>query len=206
MSVTEITTDPPGVGIVGGRGKSAGQVAAMVGELLERSAGPVFVTGTTPDQRAAIRAAWPEARYHARSGLTVARPVRVPLAAHVAVVTAGTSDLTVAEEAADAGVAGLHRLLAHRELLQGVDCAIVAAGMDGALASVVVGLIACPVIALPTSIGYGTAFGGVAALVAMVSSCTPGVAVVNVDDGLGAALVAWRILRACGSRRSGRMP
>src|SRR6266545_106209 len=195
MSVTEITTDPPGVGIVGGRGKSAGQ-------------------------RAAIRAAWPEARYHARSGLTVARPVRVPLAAHVAVVTAGTSDLTVAEEAADAarglgltvttiadvGVAGLHRLLAHRELLQGVDCAIVAAGMDGALASVVVGLIACPVIALPTSIGYGTAFGGVAALVAMVSSCTPGVAVVNVDDGLGAALVAWRILRACGSRRSGRMP
>src|SRR6266511_3163452 len=179
MSVTEITTDPPGVGIVGGRGKSAGQVAAMVGELLERSAGPVFVTGTTPDQRAAIRAAWPEARYHARSGLTVARPVRVPLAAHVAVVTAGTSDLTVAE---------------------------VAAGMDGALASVVVGLIACPVIALPTSIGYGTAFGGVAALVAMVSSCTPGVAVVNVDDGLGAALVAWRILRACGSRRSGRMP
>lgn len=220
MSVTEITTDPPGVGIVGGRGKSAGQVAAMVGELLERSAVPVFVTGTTPDQRAAIRAAWPEARYHARSGLTVARPVRVPLAAHVAVVTAGTSDLTVAEEAADAarglgltvttiadvGVAGLHRLLAHRELLQGVDCAIVAAGMDGALASVVVGLIACPVIALPTSIGYGTAFGGVAALVAMVSSCTPGVAVVNVDDGLGAALVAWRILRACGSRRSGRMP
>src|SRR6266508_1464072 len=188
MSVTEITTDPPGVGIVGGRGKSAGQVAAMVGELLERSAGPVFVTGTTPDQRAAIRAAWPEARYHARSGLTVARPVRVPLAAHVAVVTAGTSDLTVAEEAADAarglgltvttiadvGVAGLHRLLAHRELLQGVDCAIVA--------------------------------GGMAALVAMVSSCTPGVAVVNVDDGLGAALVAWRILRACGSRRSGRMP
>src|SRR6266498_2294965 len=180
MSVTEITTDPPGVGIVGGRGKYAGQVAAMVGELLERSAGPVFVTGTTPDQRAAIRAAWPEARYHARSGLTVARPVRVPLAAHVAVVTAGTSDLTVAEEAADAarglgltvttiadvGVAGLHRLLAHRELLQGVDCAIVA----------------------------------------MVSSCTPGVAVVNVDDGLGAALVAWRILRACGSRRSGRMP
>src|SRR6266508_3018736 len=181
MSVTEITTDPPGVGIVGGRGKSAGQVAAMVGELLERSAGPVFVTGTTPDQRAAIRAAWPEARYHARLGLTVT---------------------TIA----DVGVAGLHRLLAHRELLQGVDCAIVAAGMDGALASVVVGLIACPVIALPTSIGYGTAFGGVAALVAMVSSCTPGVAVVNVDDGLGAALVAWRILRACGSRRSGRMP
>src|SRR6266511_2739229 len=145
MSVTEITTDPPGVGIVGGRGKSAGQVAAMVGELLERSAGPVFVTGTTPDQRAAIRAAWPEARYHARSGLTVARPVRVPLAAHVAVVTAGTSDLTVAEEAADAarglgltvttiadvGVAGLHRLLAHRELLQGVDCAIVDAGGGG---------------------------------------------------------------------------
>src|SRR6266511_1830626 len=167
MSVTEITTDPPGVGIVGGRGKSAGQVAAMVGELLERSAGPVFVTGTTPDQRAAIRAAWPEARYHARSGLTVARPVRVPLAAHVAVVTAGTSDLTVAEEAADAA--------------RGLGLTV-------------------------TSIGYGTAFGGVAALVAMVSSCTPGVAVVNVDDGLGAALVAWRILRACGSRRSGRMP
>lgn len=219
MGVTETITDPPQIGVLRGSGKAASQVAAMVGELLERSAGPVFVTGTTVAQCAAIRTVWPQARHHARSGLTVARPVPEPLQAHLAVVTAGTSDLAVAEEAADAaralglavtsiadvGVAGLHRLLAHRDFLQRVDCVIVAAGMDGALASVTAGLVACPVIALPTSIGYGTAFEGVAALVAMVSSCTPGVAVVNVDDGVAAAVVAWRILRTCGSRSSSRM-
>lgn len=218
MSVTEIL-DLPEIGIVAGRGRTASQVAATVGELLERSAGPVFVTRTTAEQRAAISRVWPETTHHARSGLVVARPLREPLRGRLAVVTAGTSDLTVAEEAAgaaralglavtsiaDVGVAGLHRLLAHRGFLRQVDCVIVAAGMDGALASVTAGLVACPVIALPTSIGYGASFGGVAALVAMVSSCTPGVAVVNVDDGLAAAVVAWRILRACGSRRSGRM-
>lgn len=218
MSVTEIT-DLPEIRIVAGPGRTAGQVAAMVGELLERSAGPVFVTRTTPEQCAAIRTVWPQATRQPRSGLAVARPLREPLPGHLAVVTAGTSDLAVAEEAADAaralglavtsiadvGVAGLHRLLAHRELLRRVDCVIVAAGMDGVLASVTAGLVACPVIALPTSIGYGTSFGGVAALLAMVSSCTPGVAVVNVDDGLAAAVVAWRILRARGSRRSSRM-
>jgi NCAIR mutase (PurE)-related protein len=218
MSVTEIT-DLPAIGVVAGAGRTAGQVAAMVGELLERSAAPVFVTRAAPEQYAAIRAIWPGARHHARSGLLVAGPLATPLEAHLAVVTAGTSDLGVAEEAAEAaralglmvtsiadvGVAGLHRLLAHRGVLQEVDCVVVAAGMDGALASVTAGLVACPVIALPTSIGYGTSFGGVAALLAMVSSCTPGVAVVNVDDGVAAAVVAWRILRTCGSRSSSRM-
>jgi NCAIR mutase (PurE)-related protein len=219
MGITEIVTDLPEIGVAHGPGRTASQLAATAGELLERSTGPVFVTKTSPEQGATIRAAWPAATRYPRSGLVVARPLREPLQAHLAVVTAGTSDLAVAEEAAgtaramglevtslaDVGVAGLHRLLAHRDFLQRVDGVIVAAGMDGALASVTVGLVACPVIALPTSIGYGTAFGGVAALMAMVSSCTPGVAVVNVDDGLAAAVVAWRILRPCGSRRSSRM-
>jgi pyridinium-3,5-biscarboxylic acid mononucleotide synthase len=207
------------IGVVAAPGRTASQLAAMVRDLLERSAGPVFATRTAPEQYAAIRTVWPQATRHARSGLLVVRPVREPLQAQLAVVTAGTSDLAVAEEAAgaaralglavtsiaDVGVAGLHRLLAHRSFLQQVDCVIVAAGMDGALASVTAGLVACPVIALPTSIGYGTSFGGVAALVSMVSSCTPGVAVVNVDDGVAAAVVAWRILGRCGSRRSGPM-
>jgi NCAIR mutase (PurE)-related protein len=215
MSVTGITDLPP-VGVVSAAGRTAGQLTTMVGELLERAAGPVFVTRTTPEQCDAVRAVWPGAARHARSGLLVARPAPEPLQAHLAVLTAGTSDLAVAEEAAEAaralglevtsiadlGVAGLHRLLAHRDFLQRVDCVIVAAGMDGALASVTAGLVTCPVIALPTSIGYGTSLGGVAALLAMVSSCTPGVAVVNVDDGVAAAMVAWRTVVSRDERRN----
>jgi NCAIR mutase (PurE)-related protein len=210
MSATAIT-DRQEVGVVAGPGKTAAQVEAIVRALLEEAAGPVFVTKSTPEQRDAIRGVWPRATHCARSGLVVARPFEELLRGRLAVVTAGTSDLAVAEEAAavaqalgmavtsiaDVGVAGLHRVLAHRDLLREVDCVIVAAGMDGALASVTAGLVSCPVIALPTSIGYGTSFGGVAALLAMISSCTPGVAVVNVDDGLAAAVAAWRIVRSC---------
>jgi NCAIR mutase (PurE)-related protein len=131
-----------------------------------------------------------------------ARPERL------AVVAAGTSDLRVAEEAAivaeafgfrverivDVGVAGIHRLLAHRETLQEADCVVVVAGMEGALPSAVAGLVSSPVIAVPTSVGYGATFGGLAALLSMLSACVPGVVVVNVDNGLGAALGALRIL------------
>jgi NCAIR mutase (PurE)-related protein len=207
------------VGVVSGPGKTAAQVEAMVSALLEESAGPVFVTRASGEQRDAVRRVWPRATYHPRSGLAVARPFQGPLRGRLAVVTAGTSDLAVAEEAAavaralgvavtsiaDVGVAGLHRLLAHRDLLRRADCVIVAAGMDGALASVTAGLVTCPVIALPTSVGYGTAFGGAAALLSMISSCTPGVAVVDVDNGFGAALVACRTIRSYASRRSRRM-
>lgn len=218
MSVTEIT-DLPEIAVVAGAGRTPGQVVATVGGLLARSGAPVFVTKATPEQLAPVRAISPGARYHARSGLLVVRPLLAPVEAHLAVVTAGTSDLAAAEEAteaaralglsvtgiADVGVAGLHRVLAHRDVLREAGCVIVAAGMDGALASVTAGLVACPVIALPTSTGYGTSFGGVAALLAMISSCTPGVAVVNVDDGMAAAVVAWRILRTRGSRSSSRV-
>ena len=128
----------------------------------------------------------------------------------IAVVSAGTSDLPVAEEAAlvaehfgnkvervyDAGVAGLHRLLASLETLRGASVVIAVAGMEGALASVVGGLVAVPVIAVPTSIGYGASFGGVAALLAMLNSCAANVTVVNIDNGFGAAYVASLINRA----------
>jgi NCAIR mutase (PurE)-related protein len=128
----------------------------------------------------------------------------------VAIVSAGTSDQPVAEEAAvtasalalapdvieDVGVAGVHRLLDQRERIDGADCVVVVAGMEGALPSVVAGLTSRPVIAVPTSVGYGASFQGLAALLAMLSSCAPGICVVNIDNGFGAALVAHRILRA----------
>jgi NCAIR mutase (PurE)-related protein len=133
------------------------------------------------------------------------------------VITAGTSDLPVAEEAAsvatamgltverltDVGVAGIHRLLAAGEALRGADVIIVAAGMEGALPSVVGGLVGVPVIAVPTSVGYGASFGGVAALLAMLNSCAAGVTVVNIDNGFGAAMAALRLLA---SRAGGPTP
>ena len=123
-------------------------------------------------------------------------------------VAAGTSDLRVAEEAAivaeafglqverivDVGVAGIHRLVAHRKALEAAGCVVVVAGMEGALPSAVAGLVSKPVIAVPTSVGYGATFGGLAALLAMLSGCVPGVVVVNIDNGVGAAMAALRIL------------
>src|SRR5205823_1875265 len=146
--------------------------------------------------------------------VAVLRNVPIP-AGRVLVVTAGTSDLAVAEEAAltatlvgsatevvaDVGVAGLHRLAAVRAELESADAIVVVAGMEGALPSVVGGLVARPVIACPTSVGYGASFGGLAALLAMLSSCTPGVACVNIDDGVGAGYVAALIARRAGRVR-----
>lgn len=127
----------------------------------------------------------------------------------ISILTAGTADIPVAEEAAitaelcgfrvqrlwDVGVAGIHRLLSHRDLLIGADVLIVVAGMEGALPSVVAGMVECPVIAVPTSIGYGVSFGGVAPLLTMLNSCATGIAVVNIDNGFGAAILAGKILR-----------
>jgi NCAIR mutase (PurE)-related protein len=132
----------------------------------------------------------------------------------VCVVTAGTSDRPAAEEAArtaealgaevhairDVGVAGLHRLLAHRHEMEAADCVVVVAGMEGALPSVVAGLVSRPVVAVPTSVGYGASFEGLAALLGMLSSCAPGVVVVNIDNGFGAAEAAWRIVRSTRAR------
>src|SRR6266571_247241 len=194
-----------------GPGKTPEQVGAAAAALVRRSSGAVFVTRATPRQFDAVRQVVPTAEFHPRSGLVVAkRGDNGVVLGTVAVVSAGTSDQPVAEEAAvtasalamavdvieDVGVAGVHRLLDQRERIDGADCVVVVAGMEGALPSVVAGLTSRPVIAVPTSVGYGASFRGLAALLAMLSSCAPGIAVVNIDNGFGAALVAHRIIRA----------
>jgi pyridinium-3,5-biscarboxylic acid mononucleotide synthase len=153
----------------------------------------------------------PEAEYHTAARIIGLRQTGTsPNAGTVAVLCAGTSDIPVAEEAAvtaeylgvkvervyDVGVAGLHRLLAQRETLKEARAVIVCAGMEGALPSVVGGLVAAPVIAVPTSVGYGAAFGGLTALLGMLNSCAPNVSVVNIDNGFGAAYVAAMMLRS----------
>jgi len=193
-----------------GPGKTADEVRAAAAALVRRTSGPVFVTRATPEQFAAVLEVVPDAVYHERSGLVVAkRSSNGAALGSVAVVSAGTSDLPVAEEAAvtasalgmdvdaitDVGVAGVHRVLEHRDRIDASDCAIVVAGMEGALPSVVAGLTSRPVIAVPTSVGYGASFQGLAALLGMLTSCAPGIAVVNIDNGFGAAQVAHRILR-----------
>jgi NCAIR mutase (PurE)-related protein len=207
--------------IVYARGKTVEEVRAIVDRLLSVNDGPVLVTRADPSQLAAVRtlaeAARLPVREAPRSGaLAIVRGLRSP-AGLVMVATGGTSDLPVAEEAvltasvlgaeveliADVGVAGLHRIVAHQDRLAAADVVIVVAGMEGALASVVGGLAACPVIACPTSVGYGASFGGLAALLSMLSSCAPGVVCVNIDDGVGAGYAAGLIARqASGSRPS----
>jgi hypothetical protein len=193
--------------VVYGPGKSPEQVAAIVAELIRSGVHPVLVSRATIRQFDAVAEVAPDAVHHASADLVVVRPSSSHSGC-LAVVAAGTSDLRVAEEASivaealglrverivDVGVAGIHRLLAHRAALEAVDCVVVVAGMEGALPSVVAGLVATPVIAVPTSVGYGATFGGLAALLAMLSGCVPGVVVVNVDNGVGAALAALRIL------------
>lgn len=195
--------------VVFGQGKSPDQVVAICGKLAEHGDG-FLVTRAAPEVRAALRAAWAEAEENAL-GRTVLLRGRTPVprgSRSVAIVTAGTSDLPVAEEAAvtldatghpvirvtDVGVAGLHRILAHRESLRDAALVIVVAGMDGALPSVIGGLVRVPVIAVPTSVGYGAAFGGLAPLLTMLNSCAAGITVCNIDNGFGAAMAAARIL------------
>src|SRR5436190_5841117 len=199
-----------------GPGKTPRQVREITAALVERASGAVFVTRASEEQARAVSEAIPSAVFHPRSGLVVAKAAaRDPSLGTVAVVSAGTSDLPVAEEAAetlgalgvpaariaDVGVAGLQRVLARRDEIEAAECVIVVAGMEGALASVLAGLISKPLVAVPTSVGYGASFEGLAALLGMLSSCAPGISVVNIDNGFGAAHVARRILRA--GRRGG---
>ena len=191
-------------------GKTADQVVAIATRLTEHSNAPILAT-RVPDQTAtALLATFPDARHHELARLVVIRPrdVEQPLGT-VAVVTAGTSDLAVAEKAAvtaqalgatvgrvtDVGVAGVHRVLAVHDELRTADVVIVVAGMDGALPSLIGGMVAAPVVAVPTSVGYGAAFDGLAALLTMLNSCAAGVAVVNIDNGFGGAMFALRALR-----------
>jgi len=181
-------------------------------DVLRQAGGDVLVTRVSPEQASGLCESFPELEHIAVARLLVLR--QAPIVARgrgvIAVVSGGTSDGPVAEEAAlvaelfgnkveriyDAGVAGLHRLLASLDALRGASVVIAVAGMEGALASVVGGLVAVPVIAVPTSVGYGASFGGVAALLAMLNSCAANVTVVNIDNGFGAAYVASLINRA----------
>jgi len=191
--------------------KTADQVVAIALRLLDKTTGPVLATRVPPDTAAALLAAWPDAAHNPESRLVVLRSdagKAAPLGL-VATVTAGTSDLPVAEEAAltcealgakidritDVGVAGVHRVLAVQDHLHDADAVIVVAGMEGALASLVGGITAAPVIAVPTSVGYGSSFEGLAALLGMLNSCAAGVTVANIDNGFGAGVAAIRMLR-----------
>jgi NCAIR mutase (PurE)-related protein len=189
-------------------GKSPEQVALAAGSLARTAAGAVLVTRATSEQFDAVRRAVPDASFDELSRLIVVKQAEAADLPHVAVVSAGTSDLAVAEEAAqtaealgvqvsrhyDVGVAGIHRVVERRDEIEASGCVIVVAGMEGALPSVVAGLTSRPIVAVPTSVGYGASFDGIAALLAMLSSCAPGVTVVNIDNGFGAALAAHRIL------------
>jgi NCAIR mutase (PurE)-related protein len=194
-------------------GKTADQVAGIFASMAASGVN-VLATRCTREQFDAVLTIEPRAIFHAVSRcITLHQTPTEERSGLIAIVCAGTSDLPVAEEAcvtaelmgntveliADVGVAGLHRLLAQRTRLQEATVLIVCAGMEGALPSVVGGLVAAPIIAVPTSVGYGASFGGVAALLGMLNSCSPNVSVVNIDNGFGAAYIATLINR----RRSG---
>ncbi|MDP9067758.1 MAG: nickel pincer cofactor biosynthesis protein LarB [Actinomycetota bacterium] len=190
-------------------GKTPEQVAQIAAVLLEKNAGAVIATRVRPEMAEHLSDRFPSARYHEEARVVVFRTEARVRLGRVAVLFAGTSDRHVAEEAAvtaesagaeverigDVGVAGLHRLLAVQDRLRAADVLIVIAGMEGALASLVGGIAAAPVVAVPTSVGYGASFDGLAALLAMLNSCAAGVAVMNIDNGFGAAMFALRVLR-----------
>lgn len=195
--------------VVFGKGKTSDQVSAIAAALLARSQN-VLVTRTAPETAARLLAEIPDAEYFPASGaIRVWRDRALLGKGKIVVMCAGTSDLPVAEEAQvtaevmgneidaihDVGVAGIHRLLHHRERLVEARVIIVCAGMEGALPSVVGGLVAAPVIAVPTSIGYGASFQGLAALLGMLNSCASNVTVVNIDNGFGAGYAASLINR-----------
>jgi NCAIR mutase (PurE)-related protein len=201
--------------VVFGGGKTADQVASIVETIAARGQN-VLVTRASEEMHRVIAGRRPEAVYHPPARCIAVVSAEAPrLPGRIAVVCAGTSDVPVAEEAAvtadfhgacvervyDVGVAGIHRLLDHAARVREADVVIVAAGMEGALPSVVGGLVDAPVIAIPTSVGYGASFQGLAALLAMLNSCASGVAVVNIDNGFGAGYLAALILR-----RKARLP
>ena len=190
-------------------GKTADQVVKIVGALAKNKQN-VLATRATKELFEAVKAFYPKAVYHESArAITLDSGKKVRLSGLVAVVSAGTSDIPVADEAAlvaermgakveriyDVGVAGLHRLINHVPTLRKARAVVVVAGMEGALPSVVGGLIDRPIIAVPTSIGYGTSMKGVAALLAMLNTCVPGITVVNIDNGFGAGVAAAMINR-----------
>jgi hypothetical protein len=190
--------------VILGLGKTPAQIAAIAAEIVARGS-TLLVTRATADAYEAVRVVVPQATYYADAAVIAFRQQDISEGhGTILIAAAGTSDLPVAEEAArtaelmgnhvcrlyDVGVAGLHRLLGEHARLSAARVIIVVAGMEGALPSVVAGLVGVPVIAVPTSIGYGASFGGLAALLGMLNSCATGVSVVNIDNGFGAAAIA----------------
>jgi hypothetical protein len=190
--------------VILGLGKTPAQIAAIAKRIVSRGS-TLLVTRATREASDAVREVVPDATYHPEAGMITFRQQDVaPGKGTIVIASAGTSDQPVAEEAAitaelmgnaveriyDVGVAGLHRLLGERHRLAAARAIVVVAGMEGALPSVVAGLVSVPVIAVPTSIGYGASFGGIAALLGMLNSCASGVSVVNIDNGFGAANIA----------------
>ena len=200
--------------VIFGLGKTPEQVADIARGLKNKGS-KVLVTRAGEEHYAAVKALIPQAEYYKTAGLITSEKVIAPGGEKVAVLTAGTADISVAQEAAlsleffgtavarifDVGVAGLHRLADKMEDIRACRAVIVVAGMDGALPSVVAGMVDLPVIAVPTSIGYGASFSGLAPLLAMLNSCAAGVGVVNIDNGFGAAALAHAILRSGGSEK-----
>ena len=195
--------------VVYGAGKTAEQIVAILASLRDHGQTPALATRIDAEKAKAVASALGDGfTYFPAARLGRLGPARAPDGlGPIAVAAAGTSDLPVAEEAAltaetlgnevtrlyDVGVAGLHRLLACSDELASASVVVAVAGMEGALASVVGGLVSCPVIAVPTSVGYGASFGGISALLSMLNSCAAGVSVVNIDNGFGAGFLAHRI-------------
>lgn len=190
-------------------GKTATEVVDIAARLLDKTTSAVLATRCPPETAAGLLREFPSAEHHERARLVVLRKAPETGIGKVTVISAGTSDLPVADEAAatadalgamvervtDVGVAGVHRVLEVQDELHEADVLIVVAGMEGALASLVGGIASGPVVAVPTSVGYGASFEGLAALLAMLNSCAAGVVVTNIDNGFGAAMFAARILR-----------
>lgn len=192
-----------------GQDKTPEQIAQLMQSLRDRGS-LAMATRVSAKAFAAIHTQLPEAQYAEAARICyIAAAETLSQPGELSIITAGTADLPVAEEAAvtaelcgfrvrrlwDVGVAGIHRLLSNRDAISSADAIVVVAGMEGALASIVAGLADCPVVAVPTSVGYGASFGGVAALLTMLNSCAAGVGVVNIDNGYGAAILAGHILR-----------
>lgn len=192
--------------VIYGAGKTPEQIVGIVKAMGERNCRNILVTRIGQEAAEELAAAVP-VQYHPIPKLAIAFPEERPLRGRIVVATGGTSDMAVAEEAAltaeamgnqvirlyDVGVAGLHRLMASLDELMSARCVVAVAGMEGALASVIGGLVDCPVIAVPTSVGYGASFGGLSALLSMLNSCASGCSVVNIDNGFGAGYLASMI-------------
>lgn len=207
--------------VIWGLGKTPEQIVKIITAMRDRQS-IVMATRITPAVYSQLHRDIPDLIYYESAQICALTPAQ-PIVQHpgkVSILTAGTADLPVAEEAAitaslcgfaveklaDVGVAGIQRLLDNRHVIDRADVLIVVAGMEGALASVVAGLADCPTIAVPTSIGYGASFGGIAPLLTMLNSCAAGVGVVNIDNGFGAAILACQILRTAAKLRLSRLP